>query len=229
MKEYIIEQLRDRACVKGKQKTWISQLTDDQIYELYLRLRRNEPAKSIARHIQEVWKLNPKSSVHSTSQGILKFKKRIAHLILSPPPDAIKTSSSCDENKIDHLDTLEEMERLTKLQFSRIQGLIADENETGVKHTHMSRDIHALTALVKAVTKAKEWEIVYGNADPLRNRRLQQKNAKMDRQFKTIMSQFDEEEKFQLVSAIESFLEIAEECALEYEIGEDGEYHVVDK
>ncbi len=47
MKTYIIEQLRKNATVRGKQKTWVSELSDDQIYEMFLRLRKDEPAKSI--------------------------------------------------------------------------------------------------------------------------------------------------------------------------------------
>ena len=64
MREYIIDNLKEHSSIKGKQKTWISELTDDQLYELYLRLRKDEPAKSIARYVQKVWKINPNSSAH---------------------------------------------------------------------------------------------------------------------------------------------------------------------
>ena len=88
MREHVIKQLRKSACVKGKQKTWISELNDDQLFEVFMRLRNEETAKSIAKYIQKAWGVLPKSSVHSISQGILKFQRRIAHLLLTPPSES---------------------------------------------------------------------------------------------------------------------------------------------
>ena len=81
MREQVIEDLRDRASVRGKQKTWISELSDDQLYELFLKLRNQETAKSIARHIQQAWGVNP----HSSSFSIPRDPQvQAAHS--SPPP-----------------------------------------------------------------------------------------------------------------------------------------------
>jgi hypothetical protein len=84
MREYILKQLRDRSCVREKVRTWVSDLTDEQLYELFLRLRSGENAKTIARYTQEAWGVNPETTVHSISQGVLKFKKRIAHFLITP-------------------------------------------------------------------------------------------------------------------------------------------------
>ena len=85
VREHILKELRDRACVRGKQRTWVSALSDEQLYELFMRLRNGESAKSIARHAQQVWKVKRNSSVHSLSQGILKFRRRISHLLVNQP------------------------------------------------------------------------------------------------------------------------------------------------
>ena len=65
MKNLIIKQLRERASVKGKQKTWASECSDDQLYLLFQKLRAGETARSIAQYVQSVWNINPASDIHS--------------------------------------------------------------------------------------------------------------------------------------------------------------------
>ena len=167
MREYIIEQLRERACVRGKQKTWVSDLRDEQLYDLFLRLRNGETSKSIARYIQQGLGVKSESSTHSVSQGILKFKRRIAHLLLSPQPERSSHPAPNGPEQIHELECPEGMERIAQLQLGRIQRMIAEEQETGVQHTSMSREIQALTTLMKALMQAKEWDLVHQGNDPL--------------------------------------------------------------
>ena len=91
MKRDIIEHLRRFSGVPGKERTWVSELDDNQLFELYLKIRNGESARGIARYVQKVWKVGCKASIHSVSQGILKFKQRISHLLLFP------SASSTDE------------------------------------------------------------------------------------------------------------------------------------
>ena len=166
MREYIIKQLRERASVRDKQKTWVSELTDDQRYEIFLKLRNNHTAKQIALYVQNKWKVLPDSTPHSVSQGILKFKKRIAHLLLNPLPEDTSVTHLKYEDG-DNLEGLEAIEHITRLQVKRIRRMVAEEEETGVKHTSLSKEIHALSALLKSLTKVKEWEIANEGLDPL--------------------------------------------------------------
>ncbi len=226
MKNYIIEQLRKNTSVRGKQKTWVSELSDDQIYELFLRLRKDEPAKSIARYIQKAWNVNPDSSVHSISQGVLKYKKRITHLLLDPPSERTLDVTPSDENDA-YLDQIEGMERIAHLQLNRIRQMVAEEEETGIKQTSMSRDIHALTALIKAITKAKEWEMVHQGNDPLKERRLQRLQRRMGMQFDGLMDRLGDDGRDRMVKATKRFLELAEKHAVPAEIGPDGKLRLV--
>ena len=226
MRDLIIQQLRERSFVKGKQKTWVSELSDDQIYELFLRLRKDEPAKSIARYIQKAWNVNPDSSVHSISQGVLKFKNRVAHLLLAPPSEKTLDVTPNDENDA-YLDQIEGMERIAHLQLNRIRQMVAEEEETGIKQTSMSRDIHALTALIKAITKAKEWEMVHQGNDPSKERRLQRLQRKMGVQFDGLMDQLGDDGRDRMVKITRRFLELAEEHAVPAEIGPDGKLRLV--
>ena len=122
MKRNIIEHLRRFSSVPGKEKTWVSELNDNQLFELFLKLKNGENARSIARHAQTVWKVARKSSIHSVSQGILKFKQRISHLLLFPSSvstDEVPSSNfPCDPEEDS---TLEIMENIARQYEARIK------------------------------------------------------------------------------------------------------------
>ena len=225
MREYVIKQLRERSCVRGKQKTWISELADDQLYDLFLRLRNNETAKSIARHIQKAWGVLPESSVHSVSQGILKFKKRIAHLLLTPPSENISQAPTTGE-EIDQLDELEQMERIAQMQRDRIKKMMAEEEEIGFKHSSMSREIHALTALTKAITKAKEWEMVHEGLDPVKRRKLERKKQRIKSGVDAMMDYLGPDGRDEMIEAAERLMEGLEKDSMILEIDEGGNYRL---
>lgn len=125
MKDYIISQLREHSFIHGKQKTWIYELTDEQLYELYQRLRKGQTANSIAQYVKKAWSINPKSSIHSISQGILKFRKRIAHLLL-PPPQKDCSISCINKEDIEKMEDFEHLDYLDRIQAKRIQKMIIE-------------------------------------------------------------------------------------------------------
>jgi len=228
VRELILEQLRERACVRGKQRTWISALNDEQLYEVFLRLRSGESAKSIAGYAQQAWKVKRNSSVHSLSQGILKFRRRISHLLVNQSTaSGAATGDPTVGNEIE-LDDLESMERIARLQLERIQRIMEEEQETGIKHAALSRDIHALTALIKAVTKAKEWTFVNEGIDPVKRRRFERMQQRFAERWTQAMDELGDAGRNRIVKAIDSFLEEAEKHAVTVEVGEDGEYHLVE-
>ncbi len=218
MKTYVIEKLRELTCVKGKQKTWIAALNDEQLYELFLRLRNRESAKSIARFIQKSWGVLPESSVHSISQGIGKFQKRIAQLLLTPPAVDIPT----EELEITD-DTLEGMETIAKLQQGRIFQLMREEQETGIKHNDINRAIQALTALSKAITQGKEWEIMHDGADPLKRRRWEQKQRKLDKHFNSWIESIGDEGRETMVEALDKLMELCAKETMTLTVNEKGD------
>jgi hypothetical protein len=227
MREYVIDQLRKNASVRGKQRTWISELTDEQIYQLFQRLRSGENAKSVARYLQKAWGVLPESTPHSVSQGILKFKRRIAHLLLDPPPDSLSSPAPSELEQIYKLEGSEGMERIAQLQLERIHRMMVEERETGIRHTGMSREIHSLSALMKSLIKAKEWDMVHEGMDPVKRRRLEEERRRLAGRFTELMDGMTDEGRNAVVAAAHRFLELAEEHAVEVEIGPDGEYRLV--
>jgi hypothetical protein len=154
MYKELIDQLRKLSCVKGKQKTWISELADNQLLEIFHRLKNGETAKSIARHVQQAWGVNPTSSIHALSQGILKFQKRCSHLLSSPAPPIQRDSEFSGPlgADFDPADSLESLEFIARSMRNRIIGMIEREKKTGIKHPYLSRDLQALAALEKVLS-----------------------------------------------------------------------------
>ncbi len=214
MRNYIIEQLRKNSCVKGKQQTWVSTLTGDQLYELFLKFRNGESAKSIAGYIQKAWEVNPKSSQHSVSIGLTKFKKRIAHLLLQPTVESSGGNTCEGYNENDTVGSSERMETITHLQLDRICRMIAEERETGIRLAGMSRELHALSGLIKALLKAKEWDRINQGLDPVKRIKLDRMRRHAAKQFDNLMGDLSEGGKDAILEWVEKFLTMAEESAV---------------
>jgi hypothetical protein len=48
MKKLIIKELRKFASVRNKQKTWISELDDERLYQIFLMLKRGSSSRKVA-------------------------------------------------------------------------------------------------------------------------------------------------------------------------------------
>ena len=227
MRKNVTEQLRGFASVPGKQKTWISGLNDDQLYQIFLKLRSGENAASIARYAQDTWKVSPDSSSHSVSQGILKFKQRIGHLLLVVPPPGPDGMSTLDSPLgWEEGSALERMENIAKHYETRIKQMIAEEKETGVKYPFINRDVQALAGLRKAILKQRDWDS--SHIDPQKEKGYQEINKRIERRFNNLMGIFDEHRPDQFIRAADRFLQMCEEKCLTMEEKDDGTYVVIE-
>lgn len=224
-KQNMVAQLRKFASVPGKQRTWVSELSDDHLYELFLKLRTGEGATSIGRHAQKAWKVNPRSSAHSMSQGVLKFKQRIAHLLLLTSQSFPQEASGL-ALPVGSGDALETMEAIARQYEARIQSMIAEEKETGMRYPYINRDLQALASLRKTILKQKEWDSSHD--DPLKRREYERRDKIMERRFHALMDELGEEGQARVVRAAERFLELAEQRGIIMCRTEDGTYVPVD-
>jgi hypothetical protein len=203
----------------------VSGLTNEQLYEIFLRLRSGENAKSIAQFVQKAWAVNPESSVHSISQGLSKFKKRIAHLLI--PPTTVEGNSclkpySCSSNTEE--DTLESLDQIAKLHRARIKNMLDEEKTTGVRYPYLNRDLQALATLQKLIIKQKVYEMY--RDDPLKRKRMSGLEKDIQQKFETYMKQTGEDERIRMVAALDKMLDHLEEHAYTGEIGPDGKIHL---
>jgi len=229
MRKYILGQLRSLSTLPGKQKTWVSQLKDEHLYELFLRLRNGETSRSIASVAQKKWEVNSDSSIHSTAQGISKFKKRISLLLLSEPEETLPSQSEAQEPTSPSqspINDLEELEQVASRQYRRINQMMDEEQETGLKNLHLNRDIQALTALNKAITKRREWEMVHSGHNPVRQQKLQHQRDQLQKKFGDWLSTTDDEGRDRMLKASQHLMEMLEKNTITLERGPDGEYKI---
>jgi hypothetical protein len=223
MKRDIVEHLRLFSGGPGKGKTWVAQLDDSQLFELYLKIRSGESARGIARHVQKVWKIGCNPSIHSISQGILKFKQRISHLLLvAPSSDAEEVSVSGFPLGPEEDSTLEAMEDIAKKCEMRITTMLVEEKETGVKYPFLNRDLQALAALQKAILKQMEWE--RNHKDLLNQKKYERMTKTMDMRFNNLLENLGQNGQDRLLKSINKFLELVEQKTLTTYRKEDGTY-----
>lgn len=223
--KHIIENLRRFCTIPGKEKTWISELNDDRLFELYLKIKNGESARGIARHVKTVWRIGRQSSIHSISQGILKFRQRISHLLLFPSSATEEGNASvlppgCEEDS-----PLQIMEDIARQYEARIKRMIAEERESGVKYPYINRDLQALASLRKGILKQREWEGTHGDA--LNRKRYERMTQTMDGRFKGFLERVGENGQDRLIRAANRFLELVEQKALTMHKKEDGTYTMI--
>jgi len=221
-KKHITNQLRRFVCIPNKQKTWLSRLTDDQLFEIFQRLKNGEKGQAIGRYIQQVLKVNVKSSLHSTAQGITKFARRIGHLL---PPSPMMREGGYNELSLpqpDGDDPLQTLEYISRELEQRIKVILTEEQQTGLRFQHLNRDVQSLSALRKSILKEREWQMAHGN--PSTKKQFQKLEQQMDRRFNALMENLGEDGQSRLVRAANRFLELVEQKAVPMYRKEDGTY-----
>jgi hypothetical protein len=219
MKNLIIKQLRERSSVKNKERTWLSRLSDERLYEVFLKLRAGESSRSIARHAQQMWRVNPASSIHSLSQGVTKFRRRISQLI-NPPHVGNDPIGSNPYLELNEETTLERMERMSQDIEARINRMMKEEQETGIKFPHLNRDIQALASLRKSIIKQRDWQLIHGDSVQAQNELNMEKNIK--RKFDGLLEYLGDDSQKRLICMMHNFLEMAEKIAIPGEINAEG-------
>ena len=206
-KSQVIQRLRELSNVKNKQPTWISFCSDEQLYELFLRLRNEESSRSIASFVQKAWKLPTGGDVHSLAQGISKFKRRIHDLLQA---SLVPVETEQKEEKIlsrqEEHDDLLALERVIRLQRERIERMLKEERDLGVKHSNLSRDLQSLAALTKVLVKEKEFAIKHA-IDPVKEREDEIRARRIDANFETYMSNSTQESRDRMLNVMDIFLQ----------------------
>ena len=130
----------------------MSKLSDNQIYEIHLRLRSGESIRSIARHIKGSYTGMSRSSVTSISKGIVKYKERIKHLFGKDLHSGREVAIGDDVD----LNGIEQLEYLADRQQKRIISMMKEEESRNIINVNISKEIDSLTAFQKTIIKTKK-------------------------------------------------------------------------
>ena len=127
--------------------------------------------------IQKAWKLRTQGDIHALSQGILKFRRRINDLLqASLVPENTEQFEKENIARQEERDDLLGIGRVVRLQRERLERMMKEERELGVKHANLSRDIQSLAALSKVFVKEKEFAIKHA-IDPVKERKMRNQSA----------------------------------------------------
>jgi hypothetical protein len=138
--------------------------------------------------------------MHSVSQGVLKFKKRIAHLLITPTTKEGDSSLGPHNCGFNPEDTLASLGYIARIQRDRIISMIESEKESGVKHPYLNRDLQALATLQKVILKQKAFEMLHD--DPLKQKRWAQRERGVQKKFGAFMKQIGDDERIKMAGAL---------------------------
>ena len=156
-RKHMVQQIRKCIAIKGKEQPWIGALDDGKLFQLFVKVKNHETSQGIAKHIMENWKLREGSSLHATAQAVGKFRKRVASLLLAPmQPENSEPHNNSFANTDIH-SSLESLANLAANLERRIQAMLKEEQETGLRNPTLSKEILSLVALKKAILREKAW------------------------------------------------------------------------
>lgn len=218
MTENLVNQLRECAVVKGKQKTWISELSDEQLFELFTRIRNGENSKSIVRNCLRIWGIRNNSTEHSLSQGVQKYKNRVEHIILPCEPTEVSPAAippSCslgskDLEKVPATSTtsgsLIMNQRLAAQLRKRIETQLNSEESGGIPSPYIHKDVQSLAVLQKAIILQRKALNLSPDEDieQLVQQKLREKE--LERDFNAAMASTTKEDRSGVCAFFELFL-----------------------
>lgn len=157
--------------------------------------------------IQKAWKLRTQGDIHALSQGILKFRRRINDLLqASLVPENTEQFEKENIARQEERDDLLGIGRVVRLQRERLERMMKEERELGVKHANLSRDIQSLAALSKVFVKEKEFAIKHA-IDPVKERKDEIRSQRIDANFNAFMSNTSEEGRERMIRVADRFLQ----------------------
>ena len=123
-------------------------------------------------------------------------------------------------------DDLLSLDRVVKLQRQRVERLMKEEKELGVRHSNLSRDIQSLAALTKVLVKEKEFAIRHA-IDPVKERENEIRSRRINKNFHGWMDRTPEESRERLARMIDTFMQRINDDAFSLTAVRDEEGNVI--
>jgi hypothetical protein len=164
-----IKKLRDAVQPPGKKGTWLRFCDNNQLAEIYFRLKKGTPGLQIVKTAQKQWKIKPKSSPKSLLRGVIKFKNDVVGEIERGDPTWDKESKALTDSLMkrgkkisEKLDGLEELAWLIQTQKDRLQAVIEREHKISVPFAFTDKTVETLNKLIDSFLS---WQVKLGLID----------------------------------------------------------------
>jgi hypothetical protein len=176
MNQQIISHIRRSILTTGKEKPFLYSLKDDELYNIYERLRNRESTRAIARYL--ITKLDLNVSENSLAQAIAKVQKRISALLKGPVGNECISATDLGD-KSTNLNVSAQIKRLRSLADSyarQVDQAIDQGRKSGLIPEKIDRHMAALGSVVKTLSQLEEEDEVFRLAllreaiEDLRNR-----------------------------------------------------------
>jgi len=167
MSTYLIQEIRACLCKPGKQEPAANKLTDDQLLEVFNRLRKGQNPNEIGRYAQKAWGFMEGRNPHTVGQIIRTLQKRISHLTLGGSPSQTQAPGPVSDTvipvKVTYEDIIEIQDRLSLEMRRRKDRLMEKERATRIPYKDSAKDLNAISSFGRLLTKMEEFELK--NAD----------------------------------------------------------------
>lgn len=221
-----IKELREAAAPPGKRPSWLNQLSDRRLAEVYLRLKDRQKVSHICRIVQNEWGIMRTSEVRSMARSLQNFKDKVISELKQEvkPTNEIRKQQSATEQKRakrikERLDSLGSWRWLIDVQAQRVELAFNREKQVGMNLKQTEETIKTLGELLdKYVNRLIQLGIL--DAQP------SDWNMDLRQKFEALTGKMIKTDGSEIIKATSTFLERAEKEAetVDYQRDESGVY-----
>jgi hypothetical protein len=222
--------MREAVSPAGKRGTWLKQLSNDQLSEIFHRLKMGQSCHRIAQHAQEVWGIQPKASAKSLSRAVRQFKHRmLGDLELVATDEKSKDRRKegrrlleRGRSQVAKLDGLDRMRWLIELQTDRLINMMEHEGMQGLPWLNSKAVNKTIETLQNMLDRYLKIQIDLGILDA----KPQELQLTLKHRFDGLL-QHTISPGTALTDWADKLLESAEKEALTFSLAEDGSYKLL--
>ena len=219
----VMRKLREAVAPPGKRGTWLRYLDDNRLAEVFVQLQSGTAAHHIASIAQREWGIKPESKTESLARSVRTFKDKVIGEIQKLPIRKPEDKEARDKlvSQADKvagmLNELEEMGWVLREQKTRIVLFREKEDQARIGFAATDKAIQIFKELLSEYSKMK---VNLGLTEPPAS----EFNLNIKHRFDGLMKHTIGEDGEKVVSALDRFMELAEERSLTLSQNPDGTY-----
>lgn len=227
--EQLLIKLREAVCPVGKKGTWLRHLSDKQLLEAYHRLRMGQGVYAVVRVCQHEWGVMRTSSTKSMARGMRSYRDKTVGLLHVAPTidtragatrpdrrDAAELLGMRGKRIVNKLDGLGRLCWLIEVQTDRVCLLVEREQEA-LPFKITGKEVQTLGNLLGDYMKL-QMDLGLLETKP------HEFNLNIKHKFAGLLQHSVQEGGDVMAQAAGKYIELAEQEALTFELGQDGAY-----
>lgn len=227
--DQLLIKLREAVCPPGKKGTWLRHLSDKQLLESYHRLRMGQGIYAVVRVCQHEWGVMRTSSTKSMARGMRSYRDKTVGILHVAPAietragvtrsdrrDAAELLGMRGKRIVSKLDGLGRLMWLIEVQTDRVAVLCEREQEA-LPFKITGKEVMTLGKLLGDYMKL-QMDLGLLETKP------HEFNLNIKHKFAGLLQHSVQADGEVMAQAAGKYIELAEQEALTFELGEDGAY-----